>query len=113
MVSLRIIRWASRPACLTGHGALWSELVAKACKVSTSRSSCRLYLELSFRGSSRTWVTATEDGIRVTDVWRTREEFEAFAAEQIGPLTAEVGFPAPPEITVHDVHNYDSADGSA
>jgi hypothetical protein len=33
--------------------------------------------------------------------------------EQIGPLTAEVGFPAPPEITFHDLHNYDSADGSA
>ncbi len=51
--------------------------------------------------------------IRVTDVWRTREEFETFAKEQIGPLTSEVGFPAPPEITFHDVHNYDSADGPA
>ena len=44
---------------------------------------------------------------------QTREEFETFAEKQIGPLTAEVGFPAPPEITFHDVHNYDSADGPA
>jgi hypothetical protein len=36
-------------------------------------------------GSLFHWVTTTEDGIRVTDVWRTREEFEAFAAAQIGP----------------------------
>jgi len=64
-------------------------------------------------GSLFHWVTATEDGIRVTDVWQTREEFEAFAAEQIGPFSAEVGFPAPPEITFYDVHNYDSADGPA
>jgi len=64
-------------------------------------------------GSLFHWVTATDDGIRVTDVWQTREEFETFAAEQIGPLSAEAGFPAPPEITFHDVHNYDSADGPA
>ena len=64
-------------------------------------------------GQSVPLVTATEDGIRVTDVWQTRGEFEAFAAEQIGPLTAEVGVPAPPEITFHDVHNFDSADGPA
>ena len=64
-------------------------------------------------GSLFHWVTATEDGIRVTDVWQTREEFETFAAEQIGPLSAEAGFPAPPVITFHDVHNYDSADGPA
>ncbi len=64
-------------------------------------------------GSVLHWVTETEDGIRVTDVWRTREEFDAFAEEQIGPLTAEVGFPAPPQITFFDVHNYDSADGAA
>jgi hypothetical protein len=52
------------------------------------------------------WVTKTDDGIRVTDVWRTREEFDKFAAEQIGPITAEVGIPGPPQITFYDVHNY-------
>jgi hypothetical protein len=44
-------------------------------------------------------------------VWQTREEFETFAAEQIGPLSAEAGFRAPPEITFHDATNYDSDDG--
>ena len=62
-------------------------------------------------GSLFHWVTATEDGIRVTDVWETREEFDRFAEEQIGPITAEVGFPALPEITFYDVHNYDSTLG--
>lgn len=64
-------------------------------------------------GSLFHFVTATEDGIRVTDVWETRAEFEKFAQEQIGPITAEVGFPAPPEMTFHDVHNYDSGIGPA
>jgi hypothetical protein len=64
-------------------------------------------------GSLFHWVTATEDGIRVIDVWETREEFEKFAEEQIGPITIEVGFPAPPTITFYDVHNYDSALGPA
>jgi hypothetical protein len=64
-------------------------------------------------GSLFHWVTATEDGIRVTDVWRTHEEFETFAEERIGPFSVEVGLPAPPEITFHDVHSYDSAGGPA
>jgi hypothetical protein len=51
------------------------------------------------------WVTATDDGLRVTDVWETREAFEAFAAEKIGPITGDVGM-APPQITFYDVHNY-------
>lgn len=52
------------------------------------------------------WVTKTDDGIRVTDVWETKEHFEKFAEEQIGPYTQEVGVPGPPEITFHEVHNY-------
>lgn len=54
------------------------------------------------------WVMATDDGIRVTDVWQTREQFDTFAAEQIGPLTAELGM-APPETTFYEVHNYFTA----
>jgi hypothetical protein len=41
-----------------------------------------------------------------TDVWQSREQFEKFAQEEIGPRTQEVGFPGPPEITFHDVHNH-------
>jgi hypothetical protein len=52
------------------------------------------------------WVTATDGGIRVTDVWTDRETFERFAQEQIGPYTAEVGIPNPPDISFFEVHNY-------
>ncbi len=52
------------------------------------------------------WVTSTAGGIRVTDVWESREAFERFAQEKIGPITEEVGVPAPPEITFFEAHNY-------
>jgi hypothetical protein len=52
------------------------------------------------------WVTATDDGIRVTDVWETPEQFQRFAEEEIGPITQEVGIPSPPVLTFYDVHNY-------
>jgi hypothetical protein len=52
------------------------------------------------------WVTATDDGIRVVDVWETQEQFDKFAEEQIGPYSQEVGIPAPPQTTVHQVHNH-------
>ena len=55
------------------------------------------------------WVTKTSDGIRVTDVWQSREAFERFSKEKIGPLTQEVGVPAPPEIQFFEVHNYNTA----
>ncbi len=51
------------------------------------------------------WVAKTDDGIKVVDVWETREQFDKFAQEQIGPYTQEVGVPAPPETTYHEVHN--------
>ena len=51
------------------------------------------------------WVAATDDGIRVVDVWESREVFDTFAQEQIGPYTAQVGIPDPPEMTYYDVHN--------
>jgi hypothetical protein len=52
------------------------------------------------------WVTATDDGFRVVDVWQTREQFEQFAHDAIGPLAAAVGYTGEPEVTVHEVHNY-------
>jgi hypothetical protein len=52
------------------------------------------------------WVMKTDTGIRVTDVWETKEKFETFGQEQIGPLTAAVGIPSPPTLTFHEVHNY-------
>jgi hypothetical protein len=50
------------------------------------------------------WVTKTDSGIRVTDLWESREVFDKFAEEKIGPITAEVGL-GPPEITEYEVHN--------
>ena len=52
------------------------------------------------------WVTKTSDGVRVTDVWETQEDFEKFAEEKIGPITKEVGIQAQPDIQYFDVHNY-------
>jgi hypothetical protein len=58
------------------------------------------------------WVTKTEGGIRVTDVWHSAEQFQAFADEQIGPITAAVGIAEPPVVTMHAVHNYLTAGGN-
>jgi hypothetical protein len=52
------------------------------------------------------WVTATEDGIRVTDVWESSELFQQFAEEHIGPIAESVGVPAPPELAFYDVHSH-------
>ena len=52
------------------------------------------------------WVTVTDDGIRVTDVWNSKEEFEAFAHEKIGPITVEVGIEGAPDVTFYEVYNY-------
>jgi hypothetical protein len=52
------------------------------------------------------WAAATDDGIRVVDVWETQEQFDAFAQTEIGPYSQQVGIPAPPEVTVTPVHAY-------
>jgi hypothetical protein len=52
------------------------------------------------------WVTATDGGVRVTDVWETVEQFQQFAQTQIGPITQEVGIEGPPEVTTYEVHNH-------
>jgi len=44
-------------------------------------------------GSLFHWVTATHDGIRVTDVWDTREEFEKFAGESSARSQQRLGSP--------------------
>ncbi|HWG21399.1 MAG TPA: hypothetical protein VG225_12785 [Terracidiphilus sp.] len=52
------------------------------------------------------WVAKTDAGIRVVDVWETRDQFEKFSAEKVRPLTAEVGIPEPSNVTFFEVHNY-------
>jgi hypothetical protein len=51
------------------------------------------------------WVTATDDGFRVTDVWESKEKFESFAQQQLGPLSEQMGL-VEPEVRYIDVHNY-------
>ena len=52
------------------------------------------------------WVTATDAGFRVIDVWESREAFEEFLQTKILMVSSEVGVIAPPEIQYFDVHNY-------
>ena len=57
-------------------------------------------------GAISHWVAKTDDGIRVVDVWETREIFDRFAQEQIGPISSEVGITEQPELSFYDVHNH-------
>ena len=57
-------------------------------------------------GSISHWVAKTDNGVRVVDVWETKEQFERHAQEQIGPHTKEVGIESEPTIRFYDVHNY-------
>ena len=52
------------------------------------------------------WVTSTEEGFRVVDVWETRDAFEQFLQQKLDPIFDEVGVPEPPHIVFYDVHNY-------
>lgn len=51
------------------------------------------------------WVAKTPDGFVVLDVWESKAEFDKFAQAKIGPLSKEVGL-APPQIKMHELHNY-------
>lgn len=57
-------------------------------------------------GAISHFATMTDSGLRIVDVWETREQFDRFAQEQIGPFTQEVGFAGPPTMQFFDVHNY-------
>ena len=46
-----------------------------------------------------------EGGWRVFDVWESQEQFDTFAKEQIGPISARHGVTTPPKITIWPVHN--------
>jgi hypothetical protein len=52
------------------------------------------------------WVTKTDGGIRVVDVWESRAQFEKFSVEQIQPITAQVGIAGPPQIQFFEVYSY-------
>jgi hypothetical protein len=52
------------------------------------------------------WVSKTDDGLLVVDVWESDEQFQRFSDEQIGPFTQQVGITEPPKISRHEVHNH-------
>ena len=58
------------------------------------------------RGAISHWAAATDDGLRVVDVWESKEQYEAFARDQIGPFSQQAGLTGPPEVTYHEVHSY-------
>ena len=55
-------------------------------------------------GAISHWVAKTDEGIRVVDVWESREVFDRFAAEQIGPYSHEAGITEDPEMRFYDVY---------
>ena len=40
------------------------------------------------------------------DVWESKEQYEAFARDQIGPFSQQAGLTGPPEVTYYEVHSY-------
>ncbi len=56
-------------------------------------------------GSLFQWVRETDVGVRVTQVWASREDFDACAHDRILPAAAELRIP-PPETTVYQVHSH-------
>ena len=57
-------------------------------------------------GAISHWVAKTDDGMRVVDVWESREAYERFAQEKIGPYSREAGIEFEPEIRMYEVHNF-------
>src|SRR5262245_23308458 len=55
------------------------------------------------------WIGMTDEGMRAVDVWETKEQFEQYAQERIGPYAAETGIAGPPTRSFSAVHTYLSA----
>jgi hypothetical protein len=51
------------------------------------------------------WAAVTSDGVRVVDVWDSREQFERFSEEKVVPAVQQAGLPEP-EIQYTDIHHY-------
>lgn len=56
-------------------------------------------------GSLYHWCAPVKGGMQVCDMWETREQFERFAQEKIGPITAKHGLQAP-QMEVTPVHEF-------
>jgi hypothetical protein len=51
-------------------------------------------------------VTETDVGIRIIDVWESREALQKFQDEEIGLVFRKIGVTTPPETAFFEVHNY-------
>lgn len=52
------------------------------------------------------WITEAKSGIRVTDVWKSREAFGMFAEEVVGPVTEKLGYDwKVGDVAFHEVHD--------
>ena len=56
-------------------------------------------------GSLFQWSRRTLDGVRVTEVWQSRQYFEITFREEIQPRLSGIGLPDP-EITTYQVHSF-------
>lgn len=56
-------------------------------------------------GSLFQWARETDVGVRVTQVWLSREVFDDCERDRILPAAAELRIP-PPETTVYQVHSH-------
>jgi hypothetical protein len=45
-----------------------------------------------------------DDGVHVTDIWESQEQFERFVAERLMPATQALGFPGEPHVQFFPVH---------
>ncbi|GAA1986565.1 hypothetical protein [Catenulispora subtropica] len=52
------------------------------------------------------WARVDGPGMVITDVWNSRDQFEEFARDQIGPFCRQAGIIEQPTTTFSDVYNY-------
>ena len=52
------------------------------------------------------WVTKTDTGIAIVEVWESRDAFKSNARQRTGKITDEIGIPGHPVIEFFEIHNY-------
>jgi len=57
-------------------------------------------------GAFSHWVTKTDNGICIVEVWESREAFEDNVKKWSGQVSREIGVPNRPVISFFEVHNY-------
>ena len=49
-------------------------------------------------------VAITDDGVRVTDVWESAEQFDAFVRDRLMPGVQALGIPGEPQVEIFPAH---------